>query len=69
MDEFFWKPILPASAHFSARRVTKRKRLENTLGGSALFETGEKIHVTGFDELKCFITQELSRGELEEKRK
>ena len=32
-----------------------------------LFETGEKIHVTGFDELKCFITQELSRGELEEK--
>ena len=32
-----------------------------------LFETGEKIHVTGFDELKRFITQELSRGELEEK--
>lgn len=32
-----------------------------------LFETGEKIHVTGFDELKCFITQELSRGELEKK--
>lgn len=32
-----------------------------------LFETGEKIHVTGFDELKRFINQELSRGELEEK--
>ena len=32
-----------------------------------LFETGEKIHVTGIDELKRFINQELSRGELEEK--
>ncbi len=32
-----------------------------------LFETGEKIRVTSFDELKRFITQELSRGELEEK--
>lgn len=32
-----------------------------------LYDTGEKINVTGFDELKSFITQELSRGEMEEK--
>lgn len=32
-----------------------------------LYETGKKINVTGFDELKSFITQELSRGEMEEK--
>lgn len=27
-----------------------------------LFETGERLHVTGFDELKQFISQELSKG-------
>ncbi len=27
-----------------------------------LFETGEKLRVTGFDELKSYITSELSRG-------
>ena len=32
-----------------------------------LFETGEKIHVTGFDELKRFINLELSRDTSEEK--
>jgi DNA invertase Pin-like site-specific DNA recombinase len=31
-----------------------------------LYETGKKINVTGFDELKSFITQELSRSEMEE---
>jgi len=31
-----------------------------------LYDAGEKINVTGFDELKSFITQELSRGEMEE---
>lgn len=32
-----------------------------------LYDAGEKINVTGFDELKSFITQELSRGEMEER--
>jgi hypothetical protein len=32
-----------------------------------LFETGEKIHVTGFDELRSFISEELGRGVTEEK--
>lgn len=32
-----------------------------------LFETGEKIHVTGFDELRRFINLELSRDTSEEK--
>ena len=31
-----------------------------------LYDAGEKINVTGFDELKSFITQELSRSEMEE---
>lgn len=32
-----------------------------------LFETGEKIHVTSFDELKGFITQELTKSKMEGK--
>ena len=31
-----------------------------------LYDAGEKINITGFDELKRFITQELSRREMEE---
>jgi hypothetical protein len=32
-----------------------------------LFETGEKIHVTSFDELKQYISKELTHGVLEER--
>ena len=31
-----------------------------------LFETGNKLHVTGFEELKSFITQELQGVDIQE---